>query len=566
MTDKLCRISLFSAVLASIASMPSVSVAGLRVKTTHAGAHNQAMAIQQQYIAEQNIPVVQTASATETLPVEVEDKELAEDIKNNKSDSVTMADLDRCSMVDIRGVFKWGIPESGMRQTTQPQCMAVVDLKDANSGKVLATTTVAAGDAIKCNIDMFPESGYQPALSDVILPADNPPTEKDVEKALNKEQKQNAGFKIAAAAIIGGLAGNALAPKASGDSKLLGTSKTQLADTAIGALAAGGIMAASSYSGKVAGETIKSTAVNATAGMLVGNMGAGMTDNNSVLATTKCKVKNDAGKEVEKDCVIGHWYKLGESIGSNGTKYYATANGAVVYRCQEGTNNTTTCTIHNKPLQNISFANNRDTNSSGAIALSSAKAGEIAQHSKPFVLENSQMTELQIASTDSVTIYYLIASAQESENARMAYAVFDNLQSKAFGYKVSDFDNKLKNNNPKYYARYNNTDSVGDELSGDEGAFVFKPSARSSEDGSIIDLSNEARAKATMIGGAAGGALGGFVGYQGAQNEISERWVTAMTEYTDSLSNFYCATGGRFLSYYNGYAEVPSMRNSNEQD
>lgn len=560
MTDKLCRISLFSAVLASIASMPSASVAGLRVKTTHAGAHNQAMAIQQQYIAEQSIPVVQTASATETLPVEVEDKELAEDIKNNKSDSVTMADLDRCSMVDIRGVFKWGIPESGMRQTTQPQCMAVVDLKDANSGKVLATTTVAAGDAIKCNIDMFPESGYQPALSEVVLPADNPPTEKDIEKALNKEQKQNAGFKIAAAAIIGGLAGNALAPKASGDSKLLGTSKTQLADTAIGALAAGGIMAASSYSGKVAGETIKSTAVNATAGMLVGNMGAGMTDNNSVLATTKCKVKNDAGKEVEKDCVIGHFYDLsnGTEINNNNGEYYATENGAVVYDCSSDV-----CKLYNSPLHNIVFAGK---NGGSSISQSSAKTGEIAQKSQSYWLVEGKMSDNNTTDDNNKTVFYKIESAQSSGNARMAYAVFDNLQSKAFGYKVSDFDNKLKNNNPEYYERYNNTDSAGNKLTAKENKFVFKPSARSSEDGSIIDLSNEARAKATMIGAAAGGALGGFVGYQGAQNEISERWVTAMTEYTDSLSNFYCATGGRFLSYYNGYAEVPSMRNSNEQD
>ncbi len=563
MTDKLCRISLFSAVLASVASMPSVSVASLRVKTTNAGAYNQVMAVQQQYAASQEAPLVQTASATEDLPVAVEDARLAESIKNHTSNSVTTDDLEKCSMIYINGVFKWDVPQSGTRQTLQPQCVAVVDLVSAETDEVLATTTLAAGDMMKCNIDMFPESGYHPALAKVVLPADNPPTEKDVEKVLNKEQKQNAGFKIAAAAIIGGLAGNALSPKASGDSKVLGTSKKQLAGSAIGALAAGGLMAASSYSGKVAGETIKSTAVNATAGMLVGNMGAGMTDTgNSVLATTTCKVKDDTtGKEVEKDCVIGHFYQLNtnDRITSNGeTNYFATENGAVAYVCEQANTEPMNCKLHNKPLHNIYFKNENG----GTISQASAKTGEIGKTATAYWLVDGKME----TTPNESQAYYLIESAQSSNSGQMAYAVFDNLQSKVFGYKVSDWD-KLKNNVKSYYARYNNTDSAGSLLAkGDDSNAIFKPSARSSEDGSIIDLSNEARAKATMLGAAAGGALGGFVGYQGAQAEISERLMVALNEYSASLSNFYCKTGKRLLSLYNDYAEIAPMPQSTGQE
>ena len=559
MTDKLCRISLFSAMLASIASAPSLLFADSRINSTHAGAYNQVMATQQQYVVEQNTPLVQTASATEDLPVAVEDARLAESIKNHTSNSVTTDDLEKCSMIYINGVFKWGVPQSGTRQTLQPQCVAVVDLVSAETDEVLATTTLAAGDMMKCNIDVFPQSGYSPKAYEVTLPADNPPTEKDVEKVLNKEQKQNAGFKIAAAAIIGGLAGNALSPKASGDSKVLGTSKSQLAGSAIGALAAGGLMAASSYSGKVAGETIKSTAVNATAGMLVGNMGAGMSDTNSVLATTKCKIKNDAGKEVEKDCVIGHFYETSKDsvIRSDDNKnYYATANGAIVYECKT---DGTSCTMYNSPVHNICF---KHKNGKDCINQTSTNTNAIINNGVGYWYADGKMTQNP---TENQQTYYLIQDATISKGGQMAYAVFDNLQSKVFGYKVSDWDSKLHSKATGYYQRYNNTDSAGDKLETKDG-FIFKPSARSSEDGSIIDLSNEARAKATMIGAAAGGALGGFIGYQGAQAEISERLMVALNEYSASLQNFYCKTGKRILALYNDVAEIAPMPQSTGQE
>ena len=107
------------------------------------------------------------------------------------------------------------------------------------------------------------------------------------------------------------------------------------------------------------------------------------------------------------------------------------------------------------------------------------------------------------------------------------------------------------------YYRYSGG-SVGEQIANPEMA-NFKPSSRSAEDGDLIDLSNKARTKGTLVGTAAGGALGGFAGYQGAKDEISERWLSSLREYEDSLSKFVCFTGARYLSKYNDYADIPKL-------
>jgi len=574
MKNKICNISLFSSVLACVAGGSDVAVGATgwsdaRAQQSYAGAYNQVAEIrdQQAYIEAQSVPVVQTASATQTLPLEVEDKKLADKILNNEPGAPSISDLDRCSMINIRGKFKWGIPESGLRKSMTPQCMAVVNLVDVNSNAVLATTTVAAGDSIKCNIDEFPESGYSVELEKVELPADEAPTMKDVEKVLNKEQKQNAGFKIAAAAIIGGLAGNMLGPKQNGDEKLLGTGKQQLGTTALGAVSAAGIMAASSFSGKVAGDTIKSTAINATAGMMAGNMAAGMMGSNSVMATTKCTVKG-----VEKDCVIGRYSIGGETdyekikTKANCTELWTNSSGGEI-RCLKPTvTDTSKYTFERFPgvLLNIKLEGLETASvfldsytSDNWSSLSSAEKGQCYD-------ENAQVMAKCVNNDNNV--FYKISNAIESTGSNPGYAVFDSLPHKTFGYKISDWSNLSKDTSIKYYRRNTvNSDVEGEpvqtkDANGNIITVVFTPSARNAQDGSIIDLTNEARAKATMIGAAAGGALGGFTGYQGAQSEISDRWVTAIREYNDSLTNFACASGDYFLAYYNGIAQIQPMR------
>lgn len=581
MKNKICNISLFSAVLACVAGAnygafgaQNTGWSDARQQQSYAGAYNQVAQIREQeaYLEAQDVPLVQTASAavaTRELPLEVEDKKLAQRIMEGDPTAPSIEELERCAMTDIRGVFKWGVPQSGIRRSLKPQCVAVVDLVDANTNKVLATTTVAAGDAIKCNIDEFPESSYSVELEQVELPADNAPTMKDAEKALDKEQKQGAGFKIAAAALIGGLAGNVLGPKEAGSDKLLGTGKKQMGTTALGAAAAAGLMAASSYSGKVAGDTIKATAVNATAGMMAGNMAAGLMGSNSVLATMKCNVPNKG----EKDCVAGRIAAVSGTLATTdetkGKRCWTNTTGGVLY-CQTPNDKGEFTLIYasiNKSIANVILKG------SNSKQLSQYGTSDFTNLTSRCLTKDNTLEECGTAkSKEGAEPLYEIQSADITDVSKPGYAVFDKLPNKTFGYKVSDWDKLAADNKTSmhYYLRNVGDSSVGaiaEKITGDKTTenltdhdkIVFTPSARSAQDGSIIDLNNEARAKSTMIGAAAGGALGGFTGYQGAQNEITERWLSAIQEYEDSLSSFVCVTGERFLYYYNGHAAIPNM-------
>ena len=87
----------------------------------------------------------------------------------------------------------------------------------------------------------------------------------------------------------------------------------------------------------------------------------------------------------------------------------------------------------------------------------------------------------------------------------------------------------------------------------------FYPMLETADSGSVIDFGNKARLKGTLIGAGAGGAMGAFTAYQGAQDDIQNRWVTAVREYNDSLQKIYCITGDRFLGYYNDDIVIPRM-------
>ena len=572
MRERICKISLFSAILACVTVMP----AGAAIKTKSSGrsyseAYQQvnAMRYQQEYMNATETPLATTASATATLPVMVSDEKLAAAILDNTAENVTMDDLDACAMVYPNGIFKWAIPESGVHKNQTSQCVAVVELRDAKTNAVLATTTLAAGDTMKCNVESFPESGMSFDLKHgrIEVPADEAPTMEDVEAVMNEEQKQNAGLKIAAGAIISGIAGNLLAPKEAGDTKLLGTSKTQLIDTAIGATAGAGIMAASSYSGKVAGDTIKSTAVNAASGMVVGNMFAGMSGGNAVLATTKCKINS-----IESDCIIGTCAiidkdkpnKIEKGIKKENDKeyfYFTTKRCDEVLRCEKQTIDNLEKYVNcvGQPLSY--YANMHVMTDKGSTSCSTVKSQDSYFNStKSFNMVTGQPLEEK---ADSTGTYFVLNSADVSTSQpKHAYAVLD-LSVKPFGYKVSDWDETLKKQaDVKYYNR-NSDNSVG--LAIEKDTCLFKPKARDADNGALVDLSNQARAKGTLVGTAAGGALGGFAGYQGAKSEISERWLAAQREYEGSLTNFACWTGARYLSPYNGYADIPDLKKTEQK-
>ena len=572
MTNKICKISLFSFILACVSAMPGdAAVKTKNSNRSYANAYQQvnALSYQQQYMDATNTYAT-TASATDNLPVMVDDERLANSILNAEASAPSVSDLDACAMIYPNGKFKWAVPESGIRQNQANQCVAIVELRDANSNAVLATTTLAAGDSMKCNIDYFPEASYNmAALSKIELPADEAPTIEDVEAVMNAEQKQNAGLKIAAGAIIAGVAGNLLAPKEAGSKtgKIpLGTGKQQLIDTAVGAAAGAGVMAASTYSGKVAGDTIKSTAVNAASGMLIGNMMAGASASDGVLATTKCSVGTGNAKQ-EHDCIIGtvQTFNAENNISSEQNKVYLISqSGSMVKECKGsvGDSELTNCSAQSdyKGYVNIKI---KMQSSYTQPTEDLAKARKDANQAVRYVQDKNAATKytlVEVGTTTGDDDFFVIDSANAVSNTELAYAVFPSGSlKKAFGYKDEDW--KSLEPQAQYFKRYADG-SAGDKITKDTNT-QFKPSIRDGEDGGLIDMSNQARAKGTIVGTAAGGALGGFAGYQGAKTEVSERWTAAVTEYKGSLSNFICATGNRFLSQYNDYAQIPELNSGN---
>ena len=578
MTKTINKISLFSLIVACFSTLPAQARINVRNNRTYAEAYNQVNAMRQQGQYANTIEAT-TASATASLPVAVDDKKLAEEILNNTSESVTMTDLDACAMIYPGGVFKWGIPESGIRRNPTKQCMAVVELRDANTKEILATTTLASGDTMKCNVDEFPEIYYSYNLKygKVSVPADQAPTMDDVIAVMNEEQKQNAGLKIAAATLIGGVAGNLLGPKQAGSSEFMGMGggTGRIISTVAGAAGAAGIEAASSYSGKVAGDTIKSTAVNATAGMLVGNMAAGMSGSGSVLTTVKCAVDG-----TEYDCIPVKQQKIGDEIKTDANTIYLIKhdgteirkcklnNGKITLKYTQDNSTNDSCTIES-PKMNIIVAK-KAFKAHDPKAKLSDYASAVYKRNTSAQSDNDILfsAESSFSGNPDDNTYYKIDSANIIDSSSPAYAVFSHLPIKASGYTEKDW-NEENVSTPidgatlvGYYRRL--TDGTAKEVintTSTEGkTYKFKPLSRDATDGALIDLSNQARTKATLIGTAAGGALGGFSAYQGATTEVQERWVTATREYNDSLTNFVCMTGDRFLAKYNDYMEIPEMK------
>ncbi len=569
MTNKLCKISLFSAILASVTTLPvDARVTTHNSNRSYAEAYNQVNALryQQEYL-DATATTATTASATATLPVMVSDEKLASAILNNTSET-TVGDLDACAMIYPNGVFRWQTPESGIRLNQYDQCVAVVSLIDANTNTVLATTTVAAGDSFKCNIDNFPESGMNAvALSNTLLPADKAPSMEDVEAVMNEEQKQNAGLKIAAGAIIAGIAGNMLAPKEAGNSKMFGTSSQQLIGTAAGVATGAGVMAASSYGGKVAGDTIKSTAVNAASGMIVGNMLAGSQKGDSYIDIKKCNITDAKnGYSGERDCVAGKIEEKGteQFTSDTTTKYLINASGDIKkceydgeYKCDRYPGGFVDIQLK------LKSGGSKAYKSIFGPSLQTSEFDSLTRYYRP---DGSDYIFELYDGDQKENTYYEIESAYEAKNAKSAYIVFKSSVSSLKGYKKSEFSNLIAGKEFEYFNR-NSNGTVGSMLIAtkedkEAGKYVFTPLSKDADDGGLIDMSNKARAKGTAIGAAAGGAMGGFAGYQGAQSEITDRWTSAIREYNDSLSNFVCMTGTRYLSKYNDYVEIPEPRKS----
>lgn len=519
-------------------------------------------------------PVATTQSAdTETnLPVRVANRELAQKLSRGETDSrVSIATLDSCAMVYPNGEFAWDSPTVGNGAGGASTCVAVVELRGYQMGLdgsdvVLARANLAAGDAVKCNISDFPEFSYTADAARVTFPADHEPTRADVVRVLNAEQKQNAGLRIAAGTVIGGLAGNAAGKNEIGSDSILGGGKHKTTGTIIGALSGAALMAGNAYSGKVAGDTILSTGVNAAAGSMIGNIAA---SGESVLRIEDCKIP-DVPASTEKTTAANSdanadkkvtepqsknskclWGVIRKGTALSGKNAYYNTGDETTLVCES---DNTGC----KPetLLNIELAAypNKDIDAAAKEGFEKITADSTKRF---YLTEKNEMKNG--TSPDNGAIYARISNATVATGIQMPAMIAD-VNDKAFGYKRSDWA-KLKTDLSGHTILGRTSSGAGYALDGEYSINDFYPMMVDASDGGIIDFGNKARLKGTLIGAGAGGALGAYAGYQGAQSDVENRWVTAVREYKDSLQKIYCATGKRFLGYYNDQIIIPTMAN-----
>ena len=503
---------------------------------------------------------VPTVTATENeLPVRVADNDLAKQIERGTA-SISASQLEACSRIYPDGEFAWDKPTAGVGAGGASTCVAVVELRalapssatitnpNAPQYVTLARANVAAGSSVKCNISDFPEYSYTIDAQNVIFPADEAPTVEDVKKVMNQEQKQNAALKIAAGAIVGGLGGNIAGKNDIGKDGLMGTDKGKIQGTIIGALSGAAIGAGGSYAGKVGGDMIMSTGINAAAGGVVGNI---MASGDSVLRIEDCKRSDGTGSA---KCLWGYIVQ-GDGITEADEAYYDLNTGQSVV-CKNGN-----CNPENLASVKVKI-NDSDKTAVEVLSLKSSEIDAIKGLSENkfwMNTENGKSKMVPGINTDKSSIYVKIVSAVRAKSNKPA--LIWGITDKFFGMKRSDWY-AWKNTHPSAMIYWRNArgEAEGEALPTDKATINdFEPMYVSAEDGGVIDLDNKARLKGTMIGAGVGGAAGAFTANQGAQSDIDERWVSAVREYKDSLQKFYCATGNRFMSYYNDIAVVPDV-------
>lgn len=553
--------SLFASILAA---MPIASNAAMRVgnhSRSYAEAYQQVNAMRNAAPTDvQQTQTIVTTPSTDTennLPVRVADDDLAQQIATSGTDSVAFNQLEQCSMIYPNGEFAWDNPTLGNGAGGADTCVAVVELRGYQaapdgSDLVLARATLAAGDVMNCNISEFPEATMNvSAVESFVFPADSAPTMDDVVAQMNQEQKQNAGLKIAAGALIGGLGGNMAGANDRGNDSLLGTDKGKVQGTVIGALSGAALMAGNSYAGKVAGDTILSTGVNAAAGSIIGNM-SGTGD--SVLRIEDCELD---GKQ--ESCLWGALV-IGQAF--TGTAFYEIRTGAT-YVCDNNMQNCKQTDLVSIKLR--AYPNNNvddiDASDLQQTVLNDASLQYYIASSggnDSFVSASGANTDSDVAIDADRGLFTPVASAKTIDRQIPAMI---KMRDKAFGMSSADWREWKRNNNSgiTIYGRTSSGDAYPLPEGTDADVQNFYPMKVNAEDGSLIDFGNKARLKSTLIGAGVGGALGGFAGYQGAQTDIQNRWVTAVREYEDSLTKVYCATGNRYLSGYNDTVFIPAM-------
>lgn len=545
------------AALVGFSAMPAD--AGVRVgnlSRSYADAYNQvnAQRAQAQYAAQQyqtQADVTETTTETQ-LPVRVANATLAQQIaRGDSSANVGISNLEACANIYPTGEFAWDRPTLGVGAGGASTCVAVVEMRGYQMGAngsdlVLARANLASGDAVKCNISEFPEASYTVDAMNVVFPADNEPTMDDVIQVMNKEQKQNAGIQIATGVILGGLGGNMGGKNEVGSDSLLGGGKHKTQSTIVGALTGGALMAGNAYAGKVAGDVILSTGVNAAAGAVMGNIVA---SGDSVLRIEDCKI---AGRETT--CLWGMIVTNNELDSGKETAFFNIDDGSTTVIC-----NTDMTNCKEEELVAIKLYTDDKNTQKSLEEITETQFEEIRLGTvQKYHLVNDSKGKRIEAGIGTGGTYVQIASAGRID--REIAAMIPDVRDKAFGMKKSDWREwKRSHKGVTIYGRSNRGEAYDLPETAEYDIEDFYPMMVDAEDGGIIDLGNKARLKSTLTGAGIGGALGGFVGYQGAQSDIENRWVTAVREYKDSLQKIYCTTGTRFLGYYNDTIIIPNM-------
>ncbi len=512
-------------------------------RSNYAGAYNEVAQYQAMYQYEAQRQAEAVASPNEALPVRVADEELARQIITGTPNTpVVISELDSCAMIYPGGVFEWARPTAGLRAGSPATCVSVVEMRAIKGTEdiILARVNLAAGDSLECNISKWSAESYLPAAGEIIFPADRAPTIEDVRKRMDEEQKKGQGLKIAAGAVIGGLLGNVSGKNDLGSSSVIGTDKGKMQGTLVGALGGAGLMAASASAGKVGGDIIMSAGVNAAAGAAIGNI---MATGDAVLRIEDCIVGG-----IATQCLWGVIEKNKPLDTATEAGFYNISTGETIV-CKEG--GTKKC--NKETLIGLQVT--------GYTSIEQGKADQnfqkIRNANQTYKFDDKTNEMLGGSSSDD---WILLSSAGRPGNR--SPAMIRNFKDSAFGQKLSDWH--------KSKSKFNNSDIVGRGSKGEElprpiiesekwEITDFYPITIDSGDGGIIDMSNKARLGGTLTGAGVGAGMGALTAYQGAQDEITERWTTSVQEYKDSLQKIYCATGTRFLVSYNDIIAIPNM-------
>lgn len=526
-----------------LTTLSSSSWADIRVgnySRSYANDYNQVATVKQES---------EVSTTLANLPVRVANKTLADKIaRGDTTAGVSVSNLESCANIYPSGTFAWDTPTAGLKSGSSSTCVAVVEMRIVKGSDdiVVARANVAAGDSIECNISKFPQSSYTSDAGSVVFPADREPTVDDVVKAMNNEQKKNAALKIAAGALVGGLAGNAVGKNEVGQTGILGGGKDKMQGTAIGALSGAALMAGNSYSGKVGGDVILSAGVNAAAGGVIGNMVA---NGDSVLRIEDCTSSD--GKTKSK-CL---WGVIEEKKSFNGTAYYDFAKKQTIV-CDGGL---TGC--GEERLLGVRFIDKDGKDKTLEDALTETNFFRDNIKTKySFVDEKGTI----IKQNDNGTLVEIKAGAAGLPGTQTLAMIDINgtgLKDKFFGLKMKDwYKARSTIKSEQLLGRRTTGESYPLDKAKTWDPYDFYPLTVDADDGALIDVNNKARMKGTLVGAGAGASLGAFTAYQGAQDEIDARWISAVQEYKDSLQKVYCATGTRFLSQYNDLTVIPNMQ------